>query len=181
MHFHMSLSRDLRWICSILIWIDSQKIELRAEPKISWSPLRKLAVLNITKTNKRIRMFHTRVTNVSLDIDYWSHFVEYPDLPVACCLPHLWNSVHEHSWFFFNVWVFVRTSTNFVHLASFQKKKNCGPAHSENAGHFCMTDKWKQSFLYKTQYSVTVVGEQQEHDIWSTFCNPQSPCFPWTP
>ena len=123
MHFHMSLSRDLRWICSILIWIDSQKIELRAEPKISWSPLRKLAVLNITKTNKRIRMFHTRVTNVSLDIDYWSHFVEYPDLPVACCLPHLWNSVHEHSWFFFNVWVFVRTSTNFVHLASFQKKK----------------------------------------------------------
>ena len=34
--------------------------------------------------------------------------------PLSNCLllPHLWNSVH--------VWVFVRTSTNFAHLASFQ-------------------------------------------------------------
>ena len=46
-----------------------------------------LAVLNTTKTNTRIRIFHTRVT-VSLDItcNYSSRFVQYPHYPIACCL-----------------------------------------------------------------------------------------------
>ena len=26
---------------------------------------------------------------LSLDINNWSHFVEYPHYPIACCLPHL--------------------------------------------------------------------------------------------
>ena len=49
---------------------------------------------------------------------------------------------------FFNMWVFVRTSTNFAHLVSFHYSSHRirGLARSENAGHFCMSDKWKQSF-----------------------------------
>ena len=42
---------------------------------------------------------------------------------------------------FFNMWVFVRTSTNFAHLASFSNYRIGGPARSESAGHFCMSDK----------------------------------------
>ena len=53
--------------------------------------------------------------HVSLDINYWSPFVEYPHYPIACCcLPRLWN-FHEDTCFF-NMWIFVRTSTNFAHL-----------------------------------------------------------------
>ena len=50
--------------------------------------------------------------------------------------------------FFFNMWVFVRTRANFAHLVSFHYSSHRirGLAHSENAGHFCMSDKWKQSF-----------------------------------
>ena len=58
---------------------------------------------------------------------------------------YLWNSVPEDSWFF-NMWVFLRTSTNFAHLTSFQATELMELARSENAGHFCMSDNWKQSF-----------------------------------
>ena len=49
---------------------------------------------------------------------------------------------------FFNMWVFARTSTNFAHFVSFHYSSHRirGLARSENAGHFCMSDKWKQSF-----------------------------------
>ena len=62
--------------------------------------------------------------------------------------PYLWNSVHEDSWCFFNMWVFVRTSTNFAHLVSFHYSSHRirGLARSENAGHFCTSHEWKQSF-----------------------------------
>ena len=42
-----------------------------------------------------------------------------------------------------------------------------GPAHSENTGHFCMSDKWKQSFFYKMQHSITVVHKEWEHDYFN--------------
>ena len=64
--------------------------------------------------------------------------------------PYLWNSVHKDSWFFFSMWVFVRTSTKIAHLVSFHYSSHRirGLARSENTGHFCtcMSDKWKQSF-----------------------------------
>ena len=56
---------------------------------------------------------------------------------------------------FFSIWVFVGTSTNFAHLASFQAIEFVGQ----------WSDKRKQSFLYKTQYSVIVVREERAHDL----------------
>jgi len=56
---------------------------------------------------------------------------------------------------FFNIWVFVRTSANFAHLASFQAIEFVDSGQtSEN-----------KSFLYKTQHSVTVVPEERAHDL----------------
>ena len=49
----------------------------------------------------------------------WSRFVEYPDYPIACCCL-TFDILFTKILIFFNVWVFVRTSTNFAHLASFQ-------------------------------------------------------------
>ena len=54
---------------------------------------------------------------------------------------------------------------NFAHLASFQAIEFMDQPHSENAGHFCMSDRQKQSFLYKTKHSVTVVHEERAHDL----------------
>ena len=51
-----------------------------------------LAVLNTTKTNTRIRIFHTEL---SLVINYSSRFVQYPHYPIACCLPHLSTVAHN--------------------------------------------------------------------------------------
>ena len=51
-----------------------------------------LAVLKTTKTNTRIRKFHTRV---KLDINYSSRFVQYPHYLIACCLPHLSMVAHN--------------------------------------------------------------------------------------
>ena len=51
-----------------------------------------LAVLNTTKTNIRIRIFHTEL---SLDINYSSRFVQYPHYPIASCLPHLTTVAHN--------------------------------------------------------------------------------------
>ena len=49
---------------------------------------------------------------------------------------------------FFNMWVFVSTSTNFAHLVSFHYSSHRirGLVRPKNAGHFCMSDNWKQSF-----------------------------------
>ena len=44
------------------------------------------SILNTTKTNTGIRIFHTRI---SLDINYSSRFVQYPHYPITCCLPRL--------------------------------------------------------------------------------------------
>ena len=53
-----------------------------------------LAVFNSTKTNIRIRIFHT-IRYLSLDINYSSRFLQYPHHPIACCLPHLSTVAHN--------------------------------------------------------------------------------------
>ena len=57
---------------------------------------------------------------------------------------------------FLNIWVFVRTSTNFAHLASFQAIEFVDSGQtSEN-----------KSFLYKPQHSVIIVlPEERAHDL----------------
>ena len=56
---------------------------------------------------------------------------------------------------FFNISVFVRTSTKFAHLASFQAVEFVDSGQtSEN-----------KSFLYKTKHSVIVVPEERAHDL----------------
>ena len=64
-----------------------------------------------------------------------------------------WTTVHlkfcsRRFLIFFNMWVFVRTTTNFAHLVSFHYSSHRihRLACSENAGHFWMSDKWKQIF-----------------------------------
>ena len=74
---------------------------------------------------------------------------------------------------FFNMWVFMRTGMNFAHLVSFHYSSHRirGLARSENAGHFCMSDKWKQSFQNAAFYnccSSVVRGEKREHDLISS-------------
>ena len=78
-----------------------------------------LAVLNTTKTNKRIRIFHTRVKlRYILTAEVASLSIVTIQLLVAClAFEILFTKVLD----FFNMWVFVRTSTNFAHLASFLK------------------------------------------------------------
>ena len=51
------------------------------------------AVLNTTKTNTRIRIFHTRFE--LRYINYSSHFIQHPHYPIACCLPHLSAVTHN--------------------------------------------------------------------------------------
>ena len=54
---------------------------------------------------------------------------------------------------FFSIWLFVRTSTNFAHLASFQAIEFVDSGQiSEN-----------KSFLYKPQHSVIVAPEERAH------------------
>ena len=76
-----------------------------------------LAVLNTTKTNKRIRIFHTRVklryliTEVAL-----LSILAIQLLVVSLTFESLYTKILD----FFNLWIFVRTSMNLAHLASFQ-------------------------------------------------------------
>ena len=72
---------------------------------------------------------------LSLDIDYWSHFVF-----TSITFEILFTKILD----FFNMWVFLRTGTNFAYLASFQAIE-----FVENAGHFCISDKWKKVFYKK--------------------------------
>ena len=51
------------------------------------------AVLNTTKTNTRIRIFHTRFE--LRYINYSSRFIQHPHHPIACCLPHLSAVTHN--------------------------------------------------------------------------------------
>ena len=81
----------------------------------------------------------------SLDFNYWSRSVEWP---LKFCLQRFLISSASQ-------WVFVRTSTNFAHLASFQAIEFVDSGQiSEN-----------KSFLYKQQHSVTVVPEERAHDL----------------
>ena len=85
--------------------------------------------------------------------------------------PYLWNSVPEDSWFF-NVWVFMRTSTNFAHLTtcSFQAIEFMDWPVPKTLDIFvCQTSEKK---AFKTQHSVTC--SEREHDL----THPQSPRFP---
>ena len=76
-----------------------------------------LAVLNTTKANKRIRIFHTRVklryliTEVAL-----LSILAIQLLVVSLTFESLYTKILD----FFNLWIFVRTSMNLAHLASFQ-------------------------------------------------------------
>ena len=54
-----------------------------------WKRTLQVSLLNIIKTNKRIRILKTH--------DYSSCFVEYLLNPIACCLPHLRNFVYDDS------------------------------------------------------------------------------------
>ena len=120
-----------------------------------------LAALNTMKTNERIRIFHTRVKLRSRLVVYCHYPVAC--CPSSCCLPCLaFEILFAKVLDFFNMWVIMRTSTNFAHLASFPSYRICGPAHSESA----MSDgKWRQSFLHRRQLSVR---EEREHELISS-------------
>ena len=77
-----------------------------------------LAAMNTTKTNKRIRIFHTRVKlRYILTTEVALLSIATIQLLVAClAFEILFMKVLD----FFNMWVFERTSTNFAHLPSFQ-------------------------------------------------------------
>ena len=111
-----------------------------------------LAVLNKKKTNKRIRIFHISVKLRYLITEVALLGILTIQLLVVCLtFEILFTKILD----FFNMWIIVRTSTNLAHLAIFQATGIHGPARSENAGHFCMSDNWKQSFSCKTEHSVT--------------------------
>ena len=75
-----------------------------------------------------------------LDVNSFAVTVGWATVPLKFC--------SQRFLIFFNMWVFVRTSTDFAHLLSFHYSSHRirGRARSKNAGHFCMSDKWKQSF-----------------------------------
>ena len=67
---------------------------------------------------------------------------------------------------FFNMWVFVRTSTNFAHLTSFQAKEFMDWPVPKTLDIFvCQTSENK---TFKTQHSVTVVREEREYNLISS-------------
>ena len=72
---------------------------------------------------------------------------------VVVCLTFgiLFTKIHD----FFNIWVLMRTSTNFAHLPSFQATEFVGWPILKTLD--ILSDKRKQSFLYKTQHSVTLL------------------------
>ena len=86
------------------------------------------------------------------------------------------SSVPEDYWFF-NMWVFVRTSTNFAHLTSFQAKEFMDwPVPKTLDISVCQTCENK---AFKMQHSVTVVRPlfpAKNEDTISS--HPQSPRFP---
>ena len=96
-----------------------------------------LVVLNTTKQIKESGYFTQELSLevASLSIVTIQLLVV---LQVVACLAFeiLFTKVLD----FFNMWVFMRTSTNFAHLASFPSYRIRGPAHSESAEHFCMSD-----------------------------------------
>ena len=68
---------------------------------------------------KQIKKSRYFTQKLSLDINYWSRFVKYPPkLLLVVCLA--FEILFTKIFHFFNMWAFVRTSTNFAHLASFQ-------------------------------------------------------------
>ena len=86
--------------------------------------------------------------HVSLDINYWSPFVEYSHYPIACCcLPHLWN-FHQDTWFFQHVDIRENyCSTSFAHLAIFQAIEFKDQPIPKTLGIFvCQTSESKASF-----------------------------------
>ena len=54
-----------------------------------------LAALNTTKTNTRIRIFHTRIKLRYFNHSRVSRFVQYPHYPIACCLPQRSTVAHN--------------------------------------------------------------------------------------
>ena len=71
-----------------------------------------LAVMNTTKTNKRIGIFHT-----SISAEVASLSIITIQLLVVCLTFKIpFTKIID----FFHMWVFVRTGMNFAHLASFQ-------------------------------------------------------------
>ena len=70
----------------------------------------------------------------------------------SCGPPYLWNFVPEDSWFF-NIRVFVRTSTNFAHLSSFQDIEFMDwPVPKTLDISVCQTSENK---AFKTRHSIT--------------------------
>ena len=112
-----------------------------------------VAVLNTTNTNKRIRIFHTRVKLRYLITDIASLSILTIQLLVVCLtFEILFTKILD----FFNMWIFVRTSTNLAHLAIFQAMEFIEwPVPKMRDIFVCQTVKWKQSFPCKTQHSVT--------------------------
>ena len=77
----------------------------------------------------------------------------------------VWNSVPEDSWFF-NMWVFVRTSTNFAHLTSFQAIEFMDwPVPKTLDISLCQTS---QNAAFCNCCSSVVCGEEREHDLISS-------------
>jgi len=56
---------------------------------------------------------------------------------------------------FFSIWVFVRTSTNFAHLASFQAIEFVDSGQTSG----------NKTLLKKPEHSVIVVTEERAHDL----------------
>ena len=85
----------------------------------------------------------------------------------------LWATVHiplkfcsrRDSWFF-NTWVFVRTSTNFAHMTSFQAIQFMDwPVPKTLDNSVCQTS---QNAAFRNCCSSVVRGEEREHDLISS-------------
>ena len=99
--FHESFKSKFHWkvISFVLIW---GKFSMQLDVLIAFthssyrnmrSYFRSKLIEHKKKTNKRIRILKTHLL-------YSSCFVEYLLYPIACCLPHLRNSVYDNSSFF---------------------------------------------------------------------------------
>ena len=118
-----------------------------------------LAVLNTTKTKKRIRIFHTRVKLRYFNILTASLSVlTTQNLLVVCLIFE--NSVHQDSWFF-NMWVYVRTSTVLPSLASFHAIESVDPSIVKMVDIF--VSQASENKAFKTKHSVTDVRKEGEH------------------
>ena len=123
---------------------------------------------------------------LSLDIDYWSHFVF-----TSITFEILFTKILD----FFNMWVFVRTSSSFAHLASFQAiefmdwpvQKTLGISvceTSENTAFFtknaafcnCSRRTRRQFNLISTLCAFRY-GRTMKHVLPSFVCMCQQSCF----